>query len=68
MKPKIKIDKERRLYVIPCNWRKGYGYSCLGFDNAFEKGTAIPQWLIDQGVEIEFPRRENVGTIRGYRE
>lgn len=68
MKLRIKIDRERRLYVIPSNLRKNYGHSCLGFDYAFEKGTATAQWLRDQGGGVEFPKPANIGTNRGYRE
>ena len=37
----IRINREQRLYVIPC----GGGYSCLGFDVAKRKTQAVADWL-----------------------
>lgn len=41
MQEPVKINREQRLYVIPC----GAGYSCLGFDVAKRKTQAVADWL-----------------------
>ena len=65
---RITINKKQRLYVIPYDYGMRKGYTCLDFDKAFEKGTAIVKWLFSRGVEIQFPKLESVGKIRGYHE
>ena len=51
------INKEQRLYVIKC----GTGFSCLGFDVAFNRASAMAAW---SGVHL--PNPEWKGTELGY--
>lgn len=62
------MDRERRLYVIPCKHGKRNGFTCLGFEYAFEKGSAVARWLTERGVSVSFPEHPNVGIASGYRD
>jgi hypothetical protein len=55
------INAEQGLYVLS----EGKGYSCLGFDYAFQRATKVHAWL---GGRSQAPRRELVGTAEGYAE
>lgn len=55
----IKINKEQALYVIPC----GGGYTCLGFQNAFDKTKAIAEHY---GLKKLQPNEALKGTEQGY--
>ena len=69
MKTKISINSENRLYIIPCKFgKRRKGYTCLGFEYAFERGKAIALWLIEHGVRVSNPKMENIGTVSGYKE
>src|SRR5687767_4861878 len=65
---KITINREQRLYVIPFKSGKRSGFMCLGFEYAFEKGSAVARWLSERGLSVLFPEFRNVGTARGYRD
>lgn len=54
------IDTSQRLYVLKC----GDGYSCLGFDVAFDRATRIAEWLNDPTL---VPLSADKGTAKGYR-
>jgi hypothetical protein len=67
MKRKISVDLDRRLYLIPFDLgRRRSGFTCLGFEHAFQKATAIARWLQERGVQPAFPEFRNVGTPRGF--
>lgn len=53
----ITINEEQRLYVIPC----AGGYSCLGFDVAFERATRYASELNSIA-----PDKKDIGTLAGY--
>ncbi len=59
---KVTINKEQKLYVIPC----GQGYSCLGFDVAFNKLQSIHNELSKMVKKQlpELPKRK--GTMKVY--
>lgn len=63
---KVTVNEEQKLYVIPANG----GYSCLGFDVAFDRATKVHQWIIDNCPELRGeltgPRPEMKGTLGGY--
>jgi len=65
---RIAISKERRLYVIPFKNGRRKGYTCLGFNYAFDKASAVARWLKERGVEVKFPEWRSVGRVGGYRE
>lgn len=62
------MNFEQRLYVIPFKSGRRGGFSCLGFEYAFEKASAVARWLTERGVGVRFPEYRNVGTARGYQE
>ena len=68
MKTKISLNREQQVYIIPYDLARLKGYTCLGFQYAFEKAKSIAQWLAKRGVMVIVPNREHIGTIRGYRE
>lgn len=68
MHERITIDSDRKLYVIPFIHGKHKGYTCLGFEYAFEKAEAIANWLIGLGLRVSLPKREKAGTISAFRE
>jgi len=57
----ITINKEQRLYVIPC----GEGYTTLGFDYAYNKAEKIAKHY---GVTKLYPNSSEIGTPLGYAE
>lgn len=57
----VTVNKEQQLYVIRC----GKGYTCLGFNVAFDKATAIAKEL--NALESQ-PDPENIGTLDGYKD
>lgn len=65
---RIAISKEQCLYVIPFKSGRRKGYTCLGFNYAFDKASAVARWLKERGVEVRFPEWRSVGKVRGYRE
>ena len=60
---KITINDEQRLYVI----HEDYGYSCLGFDVAYNRALAIYRW-IDGPIAHSDTRLDlsNIGKPEGY--
>lgn len=52
----MRINREQRMYVIPC----GNGFTCLGFDVAERRRRAVLAWI----GETAEPMR--VGTKRHY--
>lgn len=58
MKNKIKINKQQKLYVIPC----GGGYSCLGFQVCIDRIKALAPEL-GETVNIK-----SLGTLHNYKE
>jgi len=68
MNRKISVNLERRLYVIPLKSGRRKGFTCLGFEYAFEKASAVAQWLTERGVTVSFPEFRNVGTPKGYQD
>ena len=64
-KPRFRIDKDARLYVIPL---KGGGFSCFGFDNAYNEAARLAQWLPYDICGRVAPSKANIGTLAGYRE
>ncbi len=63
----VTINETQRLYVIPCDG----GYSCLGFDVAYEWARDVANWLHSEmkpiPIETEL-NRDNIGTLKGYEE
>lgn len=55
----ITLNKEQALYVIPC----GGVYTCLGFQNAFDKTKAIAEHY---GLKRLQPNEALKGTEQGY--
>jgi hypothetical protein len=64
MQETITINEAQRLYVIPC----GKGYSCLGFDVAYEWSVGVWTWLKDNGQDCPKPYYGKCGTLAGYAE
>ena len=61
MNEEVTLNLEQRLYVIP----EARGFSCLGFDVAFQR-TGI---YADELQETELlPKKKHLGTLAGYRE
>jgi hypothetical protein len=62
---KVKVNNEQRLYVLPCTNTKGKvtGYSCLGFEVAYNRAKRYAEWLKNPEVA---PNPMNVGTLEGY--
>ncbi len=52
-RPKVTIDEERELYVIPAPG----GYSCLGFDVLLRRTREVANWLREHGYKAPEPRR-----------
>ncbi len=52
-RPRVTIDEERELYVIPAPG----GYSCLGFDVLLRRTREVADWLREHG-------RKTLGTRR----
>ena len=65
---RIAISKERRLYVIPFKNGRRNGYTSLGFNNAFEKPSAVASRMKERRVEVKFPEWRSVGRVSRYRE
>jgi hypothetical protein len=59
-----KIDTDRRLYCLS----HGTGYTCLGFDVAYQQACAVSDWLGKQGQSASHVDWFNVGTEAGYAE
>jgi hypothetical protein len=55
----VTCNKEQRVYVIQVRG----GYSCLGFQNAFDQATRIASEL---GRDDLRPSEANMGTPKGY--
>ena len=65
MAKQVTVNKEQRLYVIP----EGSGYSCLGFDVAFNRTLAIRKELgLPCVAGTDAPSADNIGTLAGYAE
>ena len=61
--PKVTINEEQGLYVIPC----GDGYSCMGFDYLLERYAAVAEWLTSEGLATPSPLPpEARGSMRAY--
>jgi hypothetical protein len=60
----ITINEQQKLYVIP----SGNGYSCLGFEVAYNRAVAIGEWLYSEGIETRKPNPAKIGTLEGYGE
>jgi hypothetical protein len=64
----ITLNEEQRLYVIPT----GSGYSCLGFDVAFNEATALADAIAAKRPDLasdalaQKPDAEDWGTIAVY--
>lgn len=64
----ITLNNEQRLYVIPC----GEGYTCLGFDVAFEKAEKIAAelhkagWINTQAADNLTPKISQKGSLVAY--
>lgn len=58
----ISIDKERRLFVIPC----GSGYSCMGFEYVAKQLQTLSQALLKFGINIGEIIQEQIGTLNQY--
>ena len=52
-RPKVTIDEERELYVIPAPG----GYSCLGFDVLIRRTREVADWLREHGCKAPETRR-----------
>ncbi len=52
-RPKVTIDEERELYVIPAPG----GYSCLGFDVLIRRTREVADWLREHGCKTPETRR-----------
>jgi hypothetical protein len=73
MEREVTINAEQKLYVIP---ESGGGYTCLGFDVAWNRANAVWDWIardnvgaqfIHQGPEfIPAPDPALIGTVEGY--
>lgn len=57
----ITINAEQGLYVLPC----GDGYSCLGFEIAYERTRAL---ALEMKRKDLLPDAAKVGTLNGYAE
>lgn len=58
----VRIDEEQRLYVLRST--AGYvGYTCLGFDRAYDHALKVAAWC-----NVPGPAVINVGTPDGYRD
>lgn len=55
----IRINKDQSVYVIPC----GNGFTCLGFQNAFDKTKTISEHY---GLKRLQPNDALKGTEQGY--
>lgn len=55
----MQINNDQKIYVIPCNG----GFSCLGFDYAFNKASAIAKEL--NRLDL-IPDENKKGTEAGY--
>ena len=53
----VTINEAQRLYVLPC----GGGYSCWGFDNAFEETTLLAERLDRPALS---PSPSELGTLQ----
>lgn len=62
----ITLNDEQRLYVIP----ESYGYSCLGYEVAYNKALAVYKWIDGREFASDNARLSpaNVGTLEGYAE
>ena len=58
MEKQVTINHEQGVYVIPCD----KGYTCLGFDIAYQKGITVAQF-----AGLELPKEEK-GTLAAYEE
>ena len=58
----VGINAEQGLYVIP----ESHGYSCLGFDVALTRYTAIAAWLRKERLQQDDLPPEARGTMRAY--
>lgn len=58
------INEEQRLYVL----NAGDGYSCLGFDVAFNQAVKVQKWLLENGQTCEVPLENLKGTENGYKQ
>jgi hypothetical protein len=56
-----KVNKEQRLYVMPC----GAGYSCYGFDVLDRKARALTAELLQLGESVT-PWTNRKGTIKAF--
>lgn len=61
MEREVTIDEKQKLYVIP---EPGGGYTCLGFDVAWNRANAVWQWIDD--ARITPPDAAFIGTVEGY--
>jgi hypothetical protein len=68
MNRKISVNLEQRLYVIPLKSGRRKGFTCLGFEYAFDKASAVARWLTERGESVSFPEFRSVGTANGYRD
>lgn len=58
MKKRVTVNKEQRLFVIPC----GEGYTCLGFDVCRKRATQLAE-------ELPAPLpKERIDSIKAYHE
>lgn len=57
----VTLNEEQALYVLKCTG----GYSCLGFDYAYEKASKIAKHY---GIKRLIPIETNKGTMQGYAE
>jgi hypothetical protein len=62
----ITINKEQGVYVIP----SGEGYTCLGFDVAYNRAWGYVRWLKDESQSVLhiMPHPDLKGTLEGYKE
>lgn len=51
------VNSDQRLYVI----HSGYGYTCLGFDVAYDKAREAAEW-----AQVAAPNPALIGTEEGY--
>ena len=56
------INHEQGLYVLTA----GKGYSCLGFDVAFNWASGVANWLNENGIQCELLDSALKGTVEGY--
>lgn len=59
MNERALVNQDQGLYVMKC----GEGYTCIGFDVAYNKAMAVAEWC-----GVDRPSREHVGTEDGYRD